>query len=364
MPMPMPEIAAADLAACRAMLAGGSRSFHAAALLLPRRVAEPAAALYAFCRVADDAIDREGGDAATVAALERRLDAMCAGRPEAHAPDRAFAAVIARFGIPRTLPAALIEGLRWDAEGRRYETLAELEAYAARVAGTVGAMMALVMGVRSPEAIARAADLGVAMQLTNIARDVGEDARAGRIYLPLDWLREAAIAPGTWLTAPHPSPSLGAVVARLLAAAERHYVRAEAGVALLPRDCRPGIAAARLIYAEIGRVIAARGWDSVTRRAVVPGRRKAALLLRALGAGLHAPLAAPAAPLAANRFLVDSVRLMATTAWPGAPRWWELGERIVRVAEIFARLDARDRARHGSPASGRGLAASGSPGRA
>ncbi len=92
------------------------------------------------------------------------------------AADRVFADVVAKFSIPRELPEALLEGLAWDAEVRRYETLQDLGAYAARVAGSVGAMMTLVMGQRAPEIVGRACDLGVAMQLTNIARDVGEDA--------------------------------------------------------------------------------------------------------------------------------------------------------------------------------------------
>ncbi len=108
---------------------------------------------------------------------------------------RAFAAVVSCHEIPRALPDALVEGLAWDVAGRSYDTLAELEAYAARVAGAVGVMMALVMGTRDAGALARAADLGVAMQLTNIARDVGEDASMGRIYLPRQWLREAGIEP-------------------------------------------------------------------------------------------------------------------------------------------------------------------------
>ena len=118
------------------------------------------------------------------------------------AADRALASVIARYAIPRAVPQALLEGFAWDREGRRYETLADLTAYAARVAGTVGAMMALLMDERRPEVLARACDLGVAMQFSNIARDVGEDARAGRLYLPQEWLREAGLDPEAWLAAP------------------------------------------------------------------------------------------------------------------------------------------------------------------
>ena len=175
----------ADMDACRALLKGGSRTFHAASKVLPRKVSDPAIALYAFCRLADDAVDLGDNRAAAVERLKERLDRAYRGQPMDQAADRAFADVVARFSIPREVPEALLEGLAWDAEGRRYETLPELCAYAARVAGTVGTMMTLVMGQRAPEIVARACDLGVAMQLTNIARDVGEDARAGRLYLPL-----------------------------------------------------------------------------------------------------------------------------------------------------------------------------------
>lgn len=136
-----------------------------------------------ICRLADDAVDVEGGSLAAIAELRGLLDLAYSGRPLSRPIDRAFAETISRYGIPRELPEGLITGLEWDAVSRRYDTLEDLEAYAVRVAGTVGAMMALLMGTTSPELIARACDLGVAMQLTNIARDVGEDARMGRLYL-------------------------------------------------------------------------------------------------------------------------------------------------------------------------------------
>ena len=121
-------------------------------------------------------------------------------------------------------------------------------------------MMALLMGVRTPEGLARACDLGVAMQLSNIARDVGEDARMGRLYLPQAWLVEAGIAPDARLAAPVFSPALGAVVRRLLDAADALYRRVDAGVARLPLACRPGINAARFLYAEIGHEVARSGF--------------------------------------------------------------------------------------------------------
>ena len=119
-----------------------------------------------------------------------------AGRP------RARARWCTATAIPRALLDALLEGFVWDAQGRRYETLEELHDYAARVAGTVGAMMALLMGARGPARWPAPATSGVAMQLTNIARDVGEDARDGRLYLPRAWLREAGIDADAWLRAP------------------------------------------------------------------------------------------------------------------------------------------------------------------
>ncbi len=224
-----PQLSPVDLAECRTLMRGGSRSFFAASLLLPRAVREPACALYAFCRLADDAIDGAGGRPDAVDELRARLDAVYAHAPRPNAADRALAAVVHRYGIPRELPAALIEGFEWDAQGRAYETFDELTDYAARVAGTVGAMMALLMGVRHEAGLARACDLGVAMQLSNIARDVAEDAAMGRLYLPRQWLREAGVDPDAWLARPSITPALLGVVQRLLDEAQALYRRVDAG---------------------------------------------------------------------------------------------------------------------------------------
>ncbi len=339
-----------DLDACRRLLANGSRTFLAASWLLPRAVREPACALYAFCRVADDEVDGGGDPAVAVAALRQRLGALYRGQPGPHVADRALALVVQRFGIPPTLPEALLEGFEWDALGRRYDSLQDLQAYAARVAGTVGAMMALLMGARSDAALARACDLGVAMQLSNIARDVGEDARMGRLYLPQQWLREAGIDPDAWLARPAFSPALAAVVQRLLQEADALYARVGAGVAELPLACRPGINAARYLYAQIGHEVQRRGLDSVAARAVVPASRKAIWLLRALTALRPARSPEPLPALAATQFLVQAV-----ARWPRpaaarvlvAPPWWQLGERTVRTIQLFDQLERRERQRHG-----------------
>ncbi|MBL0943657.1 MAG: phytoene/squalene synthase family protein [Hydrogenophaga sp.] len=324
----------ATLAACRAALRTGSRSFHLASRVLPVRVRAPASALYAFCRAADDAVDQGDDPASAVAALRARLgrvyEAPLRGTEGLALPERALAAVVHRHGIPRALPEALIEGFEWDAQGRRYDSLEALCDYAARVAGAVGAMMALLMGVRSRAALARACELGVAMQLSNIARDVAEDAALGRLYLPQDWLREAGIAPDAWLRAPHAGPALHAVVARLLAVADGLYARAAAGVSQLPLDCRPGINAARLLYAAIGHEVLRRGPQAALQRAVVPRWRQGWLLGEACWRLQPSAAALDAPPLAAVRGLVDAVPLPAREPPAGAERLLLLFERLER----------------------------------
>jgi 15-cis-phytoene synthase len=336
------SVNSADLAACRALLRHGSKSFFAASLLLPRAVREPATALYAFCRVADDAIDTSDAPLAAVADLTRRLDGIYAGTPDDDACDRALAGVVRTFHIPRALLDALIDGFIWDASGRHYHTLEDVEAYAARVAGTVGVMMTLLMGTRAPWTLARAADLGVAMQLTNIARDVGDDARLGRIYLPEDWLRAEGVDPAAFLANPVFDARIARVVARLLDQAERLYTRAISGIGALPGDCRPAIHAARLIYADIARVVRRNGCDSVSTRAFIGTGRKLALLAEALAASTIPRAHTPAPALAATRYLIEAVEAeplpapVIHVAQPG-------GSRAGRVLDIFEAMERRER---------------------
>ena len=298
-----------DMRHCRRLLRAGSRSFHAASMLLPGYYRASATALYAFCRVADDDIDRHHGDGldAVLQRLQRRLDAVYRGQPDDDPVDRALTDVVERFRVPRAMPDALLEGLEWDVRGRRYRSLSEVYAYAARVAGTVGAMMAVLMGAGRPTALARACDLGVAMQLTNIARDVGEDARAGRLYLPSDWLVEEGIDPDQWLARPDYQPGIGRVVDRLLHAADRLYDRSMDGIAELPTACRPGIHAARRIYREIGVALRRDGLDSVSRRTVVGAPAKLRMLAASVLDARRVPGADRLPPLDETRFLVDAV---------------------------------------------------------
>jgi len=320
-----------DLATCREMIRTGSRSFFAASLLLPERVRNGAYALYAFCRFSDDSVDVDHGGEAAVERLAARLDAIYAGAPMDGAVDRALADAVEQYDIPRGPFDALLEGLAWDAVGRSCETLSDLYAYSARVAGAVGAMMTVLMGAREPHMAARATDLGVAMQLTNVARDVGEDARAGRLYLPRAWMREAGL-----------EPDVAQIVARLLEHADELYRRADVGIAALPPAFRPAIYAARLLYAEIGAGVARAGFDSVSSRSVVPTSRKLKLVARALArtwrAGSHAELHAPALPQ--TMFLVEAI----ASASADSPAAVGGVRRDVKwVIDLFAALDERPR---------------------
>src|SRR6476620_2661623 len=154
-----------DLDACVRLMRGGSRTFFAASRLLPQRMRSASIALYAFCRVADDLVDEGVSATDSLAQLSRRLDDIYADRPQPLVEDRALSAVVHQHQLPRPLLDALLEGFTWDAQARRYETLEDVHAYAARVAGSVGAMMCWLMGGRSAHAMARACELGLAMQL-------------------------------------------------------------------------------------------------------------------------------------------------------------------------------------------------------
>ena len=289
--MRTPEIAPADLAACEAAIRRHSRSFYAASRLLPAPVRAAAVATYAFCRAADDAVDEAGTvDAARArhAAVRRGLASIYAGETVDTASGRAFACVVAAADIPRAEPEALLDGMAQDLGPVRIADEDALLLYCHRAAGVVGCMMSRIMGRGDAEALGRAVHLGIAMQLTNIARDVGEDAGRDRVYLPATWLAEAGGSAADVLSGVVSAP-VRAATHRMLSLAEDCYASGIAGIGLLPAACRPAILSAALVYRAIGRQVAARDGDGVTARARVSGLRKGALIALAAGRCLLDP---------------------------------------------------------------------------
>jgi phytoene synthase len=259
-------------ALARRILAHHSKSFSLAGRLLPASCRDDAAALYAWCRRCDDAVDVPAEPAVRSAAVRRlraELEAVAADAPQSDPVLASFADVARRHAIPLRHAHELLDGMEMDVGAVRYRTVDELLVYCYRVAGTVGLMMAHVMGVRDAASLRRAADLGMAMQLTNICRDVDEDERRDRVYLPEELLGDTG-AP----------PERGAVRA-LLRRADGLYRSGDVGLARLPLRCAFAIRAARLIYADIGRQIARAGFDVRAGRAVVSRGRKLWLVLRA-----------------------------------------------------------------------------------
>ena len=229
------------------------------------------------------------------------------------ATDRAFSALVETYDLPKELPDALIQGLQWDYEGKRFNTLSELYSYCARVASSVGVMMCLLMNVRDEDALARACDLGIAMQLTNISRDVGEDARNGRLYIPQEWMKDQNININQFLKEPQNFPQISIFVKKLLNQADFFYKRAGAGYFSLPRDCRPGIFSAGKIYSQIGKHIAASNYDSINKRAYTTTFEKFLLLLSSVGNSalttvMPIPSTIHAPPISEVNFLVDAVK--------------------------------------------------------
>jgi phytoene synthase len=277
--------AAPAIVDARATLAHKSKSFALAGRLLPAGARDDAAVIYAWCRHADDAIDL-APRVAHAGALRRLRDDLAAVYGDGSLSDPslvAFRDVVRRHAIPIAEPSALIDGLEMDAAGHRYETLEELFVYCFRVAGTVGLMMARLLGVRDPWALKRAVNLGVAMQLTNVCRDVAEDWARGRLYVPRALL---AGPPPSQLDAATLRPAL----ARLLAFADELYTSGRQGLRALPWRSAIAIDAAASIYRAIGDEIARRGYDVTSGRAIVPGWRKRALALLALARGLFGRL--------------------------------------------------------------------------
>jgi len=274
--------------AARAIIARNSKSFALASKLLPAAVRHDAVILYAYCRRVDDAIDEvpPSQQVQALAELRGEIDDLYDGVPQADPLLAALQVVIDDRAIPRFCFDDLLAGMQMDVEGVRYETRTQLLLYCYRVAGTVGLMMCHVMGARSAAALAHGKDLGIAMQLTNIARDVLEDWQRGRLYLPHELLQQTG-APQLRdaLGTPFP-PRCGTGTSRateaLLGWADEYYASGDRGLRYLSFRCAAAVYAARLVYSSIGTVLRRRKCDPLAGRAIVPKAKKLALALRAL----------------------------------------------------------------------------------
>jgi phytoene synthase len=265
-----------------------ARTFSLAAGLLPRRLRLPVATLYLYCRTVDEIADRRRGPQAgsTADALRELADARqalaeaSAGRPPSDGPGaflwRRLAEVDDTFRLDWSAMGELLDGAQWDLDGRPIANLDDLLAYSDLVAGSVGAMMLplLIDDERLRRDLKQPArDLGVAMQVTNIMRDVGEDLRdLGRVYLPADALATHGLSAADLQTPP--GPGYAALCEELMRVAEDLYERAEVGIPALPRGARTAVRTAGRMYREILNEVRASGYDNLARRAVVPLRRK------------------------------------------------------------------------------------------
>lgn len=275
----------------------GSKSFAAASHLFDAVTRERVWLLYAWCRRADDIVDAQDhggalGDQAGAAerlALVRDKTALAfAGEDTGDLAFDALGLVARETGLTFAMAQAVIDGFALDAVEWQPSTEADLMRYCWHVAGAVGVMMAVVMGV-SPDdddTLDRACDLGLAFQLSNIVRDIEEDAAAGRCYIPREWLMEAGIAPGAQM-APEHRPALTRIVARMCEAAQVHECSARIGAARLKGRQRWAILSAAGIYGAIAREVARRGERAWDDRVFVSNGRKLGFIAGAAWAALR-----------------------------------------------------------------------------
>jgi phytoene synthase len=278
------------LAASRRTIARGSKSFHFASRLLPRPARHSAWLLYAWCRHCDDTIDAQvlGQAPATprhdarraLALLIEQTDRALGEGPLDGPPFEALRQVARDHDLPARYVREHLRGFAMDVEGTQYTMVEDTVAYAYRVAGVVGEMMAWLMGVRDRDTLDRAADLGIAFQLTNVARDVLDDAAVGRVYLPQAWLREEGLGPSD-LTRTESRAALSRVVIRLLDEADRYYRSAADGIEQLGSREAWSIESARRIYREIGTEVRRRGPRAWDRRVVITSPKKLTLVMEA-----------------------------------------------------------------------------------
>jgi phytoene synthase len=278
-----------------------SKSFATASRLFPAATRCDVMLLYTWCRHCDDLTDGQQlgrgtirtASSATLAKLRADSLAALAGQPTAELPFQALADLSKRHTISRSLVEAHIRGFELDVEGWQPKTLDDTMKYCYHTAGTVGMMMASIMDVDDGPTFQRASDLGIAFQLTNIARDVREDAMAGRSYLPEEWRVEAGLDIAD-LAHSRRAEQVFPLVKRLAEEAEPYYDSAAIGIRALPRRAAWAIATARAVYRDIGHQIMRRGPDALRERVFTSKARKTWLMISAAPEALaprHTPVA-------------------------------------------------------------------------
>jgi phytoene synthase len=260
-------------------------SFSYSFLVLPRDKRRAIGAVWDFCRAVDDEVDEAGENedptaiSAGLVRWRRELDACFDGGVPSTPPGRALQPWIARFGLPRAQFHALIDGVAMDVDRCRYATFGELEQYCLRVASAVGLICLEIFGYRNPDARGYATNLGLALQLTNILRDVASDARRGRLYIPLDEVARFDVAEGA-LQNGQVTPPVRALLGYQAARCRDYFARARAS---LPREDAKRLVAAeimRAIYEAILSRIEARRFDVFSERIRVPRPARALIALR------------------------------------------------------------------------------------
>ena len=236
------------------IIAEHSKSFSLAARFLPHHIHDNAVVLYAWCRRADDLVDKSTGAEAErrLLSLRDELDAIYGGARIDDALLDEFQRVVRECEIPRSYPEELLAGLQMDVDNHRYDEMEELLRYCYRVAGTVGLMMCHIMGVRDESATRNAVHLGIAMQLTNICRDVLEDWQRERLYIPEELLAAQGCSRlAHRLGGDFPEVARGPVAGAtraLLDEADRYYASGDSGLHALSWRCALSIRAARKVY--------------------------------------------------------------------------------------------------------------------
>ena len=271
-----------------------ARTFSLASRLLPSTIRDNVAVTYAVCRLIDDTVDDAPSPTEATLGLQAIQDEWN-GQRKARPLLRVFRSICEAHHIPDGAVRELMVGVGGDLGTIRFSSDRDLLRYSYRVAGTVGIIMARLIGVSDPRALPHAVDLGIGMQITNICRDVLEDAQRDRVYIPADRLASQGITSEDLLGSTAPKAGLGRVVSDLLVMADQYYESGRVGMPFIPTVPRTAIATAAQMYRGIGTKIEDQGYNVLAGRTIVGARGKLKLFARGLGYSMLCPLQAQTA---------------------------------------------------------------------